>query len=104
MYILFKLTFKSLTYTLHMFSPMLAEDKLINTYKVEDILDKGESGAAVIVVGVESRNTAGEVVLYNQASLFLVGQGGWGGQRSSQMVKPVVKTLSREPDRVVTFR
>ena len=83
---------------------MLAEDKLINTYKVEDILDKGEGGAAVVVVGVESRNTAGEVVLYNQASLFLVGQGGWGGQRSSQVVKPVMKPPAREPDSVVSFR
>ena len=83
---------------------MLAEDELVNTYRVEDILDKGEGGASVLIVGVESRNTAGEVVLYNQASLFLVGQGGWGGQRSSQMVKPVVKTSPREPDRVVTYR
>lgn len=87
-----------------MFSPMLAVDKLINTYRVEDILDKGEGGAAVIVVGVESRNTAGEVVLYNQASLFLVGQGGWGGQRSSQVVKPVMKPPAREPDSIVSFR
>ena len=60
---------------------MLTEDELVNTYRVEDILDKGVGGAAVLVVGVESRNTAGEVVLYNQASLFLMDQGGWGGQR-----------------------
>ena len=83
---------------------MLAEDELINTYRVEDILDKGEGGAAVLVVGVESRNTAGEVVLYNQASLFLVGQGGWGGQRSSQIVTPVMQPPAREPDSEVTFR
>ena len=82
---------------------MLAEDELINTYKVEDILDKGEGGAAVIVVGVESRNTAGEVVLYNQASLFLVGQGGWGGQRSSQVVKGRQRSSESSIENFISF-
>ena len=49
---------------------------------------KGEGGAAVLVVGVESRNTAGEVVLYNQATLFLLGRGGWGGQRYAGSLAP----------------
>ena len=58
----------------------------------------------MLVVGVESRNTAGEVVLYNQASLFLVGQGGWGGQRTSQRIYPVMKPPLRDPEAAVTFR
>ena len=33
------------------------------------------------LVDTSGRNTAGEVVLYNQATLFLLGRGGWGGQR-----------------------
>ena len=58
----------------------------------------------MMLVGVQSKNSEGEVVLYNQASLFLVGQGGWGGQRSSQIVTPVMQPPAREPDSEVTFR
>ena len=66
-----------------------------NTYKVEDILDKGKD--SILLVGVKSQDTRGRDMFYNQvlnvestitndvlqASLFLKGDGGWGGQRSS---------------------
>ena len=39
-------------------------------------------------VDTSARNTAGEVVLYNQATLFLLGRGGWGGQRYAGSLAP----------------
>jgi len=76
--------------------PMKSDDMYENQYKIEDILDKGKS--ANILVGVESRNMTGDVVLYNQVSLFLLGKGGWGGQKSSTHVIKTEDAPCREPD------
>ena len=81
---------------------MKPEDNLINTYTIEDVLDKGK--AAVALVNVESKNTAGDVVLTNQASLFLMGEGGWGGERSSDKIINIQEAPEREPDIQDEFR
>ena len=57
-----------------------------------------------MLVGVESKNENGEVVFYNQASLFLKGDGGWGGERSSSNIVAIENVPPREPDHVVEFR
>ena len=81
-----------------------------NTYKVEDILDKGKD--SILLVGVKSQDTRGRDMFYNQvlnvestitndvlqASLFLKGDGGWGGSRSSSSNVEIEKEPSREPD------
>ena len=54
--------------------------------------------AANILVGVESRNMTGDVVLFNQVSLFLLGKGGWGGQKSSSCVIKTEDIPCRKPD------
>ena len=76
--------------------------QLTNQYRIEDVLDKGRD--SLLLVGVESKNEKGEMVFYNQASLFLKGDGGWGGERSSSHIVPIEKEPSREPDHVVEFR
>ena len=87
-----------------------------NTYKVEDILDKGKD--SILLVGVKSQDTRGRDMFYNQvlnvestitndvlqASLFLKGDGGWGGQRSSSSNVDIEKEPSREPDFVSEYR
>ena len=57
-----------------------------------------------MLVGVESKNSEGEVVLYNQATLFLMGQGGWGGDRSSSHVIKTEETPDRDPDLITEYR
>ena len=81
---------------------MKPEDNLINRYSIDDVLDKGK--AAVALVNVESKNTAGDVILTNQASLFLMGEGGWGGERSSDKIINIQETPDREPDCQDEFR
>ena len=81
---------------------MEPEDDLINNYAIDDVLDKGK--AAVVLVNVESKNPAGDVVLTNQASLFLMGEGGWGGERSSDKIINIQEAPEREPDHQDEFR
>ena len=81
---------------------MEPEDDLINNYAIDDVLDKGK--AAVVLVNVESKNPAGDVVLSNQASLFLMGEGGWGGERSSDKIINIQEAPEREPDHQDEFR
>ena len=89
-------------YSVIAFRPLKPQDHLINSYTIEDVLDKGK--AAVVLVHVESRNTSGDVVLHNQASLFLMGEGGWGGERSSDKVINIQEPPHREPDHQDEFR
>jgi len=84
--------------------PLPAEGKLTNVFKIQDILDKGSGSGMVLLVGVESKNEAGEVVLLNQVSLFIVGAGGWGGSRSSSHTIDVIKSPSRAPDASVDYQ
>ena len=58
----------------------------------------------MLLVGVESKNSEAEVVLYNQATLFLMGQGGWGGDRSSSRVIKTQDVPDKDPDLITEFR
>ena len=82
--------------------PLPAEGKLTNVFKIQDILDKGRG--MVLLVGVESKNEDGEVVLQNQVSLFIVGAGGWGGPRSSVHTIDIIKSPSRVPDASLEYQ
>ena len=66
------------------------------------MLDKGKD--SILLVGVASKNEKGEEVFYNQASLFLKGDGGWGGQRSSSHIVAIEKEPDRDPDHVAEFK
>jgi 3-hydroxyacyl-CoA dehydrogenase/3a,7a,12a-trihydroxy-5b-cholest-24-enoyl-CoA hydratase len=64
--------------------------------KLVDVLDK-RSGA-VMLVDVETKNEAGELLCVNQFSTFIMGAGGFGGKRSSPHAKSTVPAPSRAPD------
>jgi len=76
--------------------PLPEEAKLTNTFKIQDILDKGRG--MVVLVEVESRDETGEVVLLNQLSIFVVGAGGFGGARTSEHIIPVSTIPARAAD------
>jgi len=76
--------------------PLPAEAKLTNTFKIQDILDKGRG--MVVLVEVESRDETGDVVLLNQLSIFVVGAGGFGGARTSEHIIPVSTIPARAAD------
>jgi len=76
--------------------PLPASAKLTNTFKIQDILDKGKG--MVLLVEVESRDETGDVVLLNQLSIFVVGAGGFGGARSSEHLINVSTIPPRQAD------
>jgi len=78
--------------------PLQSEAKLTNTLKIQDILDKGKG--MVLLVEIESKDESGEVVAVNQSSIFVVGDGGFGGPRTSEHTIDVAKIPDRVPDKI----
>ena len=78
------------------------EAKLRSEARIVDVLDKGSG--ALIIADVDSYDSEGKHIFYNQFSLFIVGAGKFGGQRSSenQKIKSVVSPPSRPADAIVT--
>ena len=82
--------------------PLEQEARLSNTFKVQDVLDKGKG---MVVLGeIESRDECGEVVAVNQMSIFVVGDGGFGGPRSSDKLIDVAKIPDRDPDKISEYQ
>ena len=78
-------------------SPIPVAASVVNDGRVVAIYDKGK--AAVVVVEVDTRDVAsGEVLFTNRSTLFIRGEGGFGGDPgpSTQIEWP-----SREPDRQI---
>ncbi len=76
--------------------PVPPEAKVSNTVKIVDIFDKGK--AALVVVETESKDERGTALFVNRASLFIRGEGGFGGDSGP---KPGNLPPERAPDRVV---
>ena len=76
--------------------PVPPEAKVSNTMKIVDIFDKGK--AALVVVETESRDERGAVLFSNRGSLFIRGEGGFGGDSGP---KPGNLPPERAPDRMV---
>ena len=64
-----KLWFLNILIELFYLRPLPFEAKLRNTYKVEDILDKGKD--SILLVGVKSQDTRGRDMFYNQVLQML---------------------------------
>ena len=81
---------------LEIHQPIPPEATITNTGKVAEIWDKGK--AALVVLEVDSSDEAGKPLFTNRFSLFLRGEGGFGGESGP---KAGNKPPDREPDGVV---
>jgi len=69
---------------------------LISTPKISAIYDKGK-GAVIIMDVITKEKESGDEVFLNTFSIFLRGEGGFGGERGPN---PVYDAPAREPDAV----
>jgi acyl dehydratase len=76
--------------------PLPVDGKARERSSVADVQDKGS--AAVIVVEAHTVDPAGEPLFTTRSSIFVRGEGGFGGQRGASTRVPVP---AREPDAVV---
>ncbi len=76
--------------------PLPPKAKLTSSARIADIFDKGK--AALVIVEVSSKDESGEPLFTNRMSLFLRGEGGFGGPSG-----PKVENAppDREPDGVI---
>jgi acyl dehydratase len=78
-------------------SPIPRSGQVTSQPRITQIYDKGR--AAIMVVEVTSTdNRSGEVLFINRASLFVRGEGGWGGDSGP---KASNEAPTRDPDHVV---
>jgi acyl dehydratase len=87
------------TITLHREIPV--EGRLRSTSRVAALYDKGSAAVAVLEVENVSADT-GEPLFTNRMSLFLRGEGGFGGERGPSASRNAAP--ERAPDRSVTYR
>ncbi|KAG1697218.1 Peroxisomal multifunctional enzyme type 2 [Nymphon striatum] len=75
---------------------------LTSTLEVADILDKGSG--IVLVFNIHTFDEDNNAVYFNQMNAFLTEGGGFGGQRSSSKVIPIIKAPNRDPDSVLSHK
>ncbi|XP_047448757.1 peroxisomal multifunctional enzyme type 2 [Mugil cephalus] len=83
---------------LEIYKPLPTSGNLTSNTTVADVLDKGSG--AVIHLDVHTYN-GGELLCFNQFSVFVVGAGGFGGKRTSDKAKAALPPPKRAPDAVV---
>jgi acyl dehydratase len=80
-------------------APLPVEGHISTVTTITGIYDKG-SGAVVATESVSTEQATGKPLFTNQASVFIRGEGGWGGPRGpSGKAQPP----SRDPDHRVTY-
>jgi len=86
---------------LEVFNEIPTNCKTKSEAKLIEVLDKG-SGAVVIAEST-TYDSSGNKLFYNQAQLFLVGSGGFGGNKkaTSTLVKAILARPDRSPDEQV---
>nr|CAB3254257.1 peroxisomal multifunctional enzyme type 2 [Phallusia mammillata] len=84
---------------LEVFKPIAVEGKLTSQFKVVDVLDKGSG--CVLIVNAETFDESGDKVCLNQFVTYIIGAGGFRGQRTSDKQKTVVSPPTRAPDAVI---
>lgn len=70
--------------------------KVVNSGRVKAIYDKRK--AAVVIVETETKDESGRLLCYNRCSIFLRGEGGFGGPSGPKTARELP---SRSPDLVV---
>ncbi len=81
---------------LQIHQPIAPEATITNKSKIAEIWDKGK--AALVVLQVDSSDESGKPLFTNRFSLFLRGEGGFGGEPGP---KAGNEAPSREPDGVI---
>jgi len=79
-----------------LFRPIPTGAKVTNRGRIVGIYDKGKG--ALVVVDMDSRDAAGDLLFTNRSSLFIRGAGGFGGETGPP---PRHEAPSREPDHVI---
>lgn len=77
--------------------PLPVEAKIKSEGKISEIYDKGKS--AIVVLEMESKAEGGEPLFTNKMSLYIRGEGGFGGDRGPEDGDDAMP--DREPDMVV---
>ncbi|ROL53718.1 Peroxisomal multifunctional enzyme type 2 [Anabarilius grahami] len=83
---------------LELFKPLPTSGTLTSRATVADVLDKGSGMIVLLDVHTYS---GGELVCYNQFSVFIVGAGGFGGERMSQKAVVTAPPPDRPADAVM---
>lgn len=88
---------------LEVFNEIPANCKTKSEAKLIEVLDKG-SGAVIIAESTTYDSQNGNKLFYNQAQLFLVGSGGFGGNKkpTSNLVKEIVNRPDRAKETSVS--
>ncbi len=81
---------------LELSGPVPKEASADLTVRIKNIYDKGK--AALVVMEAETKDASGATLFYNRLSLFIRGEGGFGGDSGP---KPANEAPDRAPDRVV---
>jgi acyl dehydratase len=80
-------------------APMPVEGHITTVTTITGIYDKG-SGAVIATESVSTDQATGKPLFTNRSSVFIRGEGGWGGDRGpSGMAQPP----ARDPDHKVTY-
>jgi acyl dehydratase len=80
--------------------PIPTEGTVITTPTIKAVYDKGKG--AVVVVATESLDPKGKVLFRSQSSIFVRGEGGFGGDRGPSGEKNVPP--ERAPDRSISYK
>lgn len=86
---------------LELHKPIPTSGKLTSHARIVDILDKGK--AASVIIGVETVDSTGAKILYNESTLFIRGIGGFGGNKTSERGAATASNdpPTRAPDAIV---
>lgn len=87
---------------IELYKPLPAKGKITATNSVKAIYDKGAGKGAVVVAEIEARDESGDLLFKNIPSIFVRGEGGWGGDRGPSGPKNVPP--DRAPDKVVSMK
>lgn len=80
--------------------PLPPKAKLSATSTVKAIYDKGKG--AVVINEIEAKDDKGELLFKNISSIFVRGEGGWGGDRGPS--GPKNEPPDRKPDAVLALK
>nr|XP_053653912.1 peroxisomal multifunctional enzyme type 2-like [Cherax quadricarinatus] len=82
--------------------PLPTSATLYTELKVVDVLDKGSG--AVLISNTLTKDEKGDPVSWAQWSLFIVGEGNFGGPRKSTKAVPLYDAPKRSPDATEEFK